>query len=68
MSDLNFDKYPSCLSWQVLNKNIGRMADRTFSFLYWPFAFTLKPCLFFSILFCIIFPRNYHMVKEEKGE
>ena len=68
MSDLNFDKYPSCLSWQVLNRNRGRMADRTYSILYWPFAYTIKPCLFFSILFCIIFPHNYYMVKEEKGE
>ena len=34
MSDVNFDKYPSCLSWQVLNKNSGRMADRTRSILY----------------------------------
>ena len=34
MSDVNFDKYPSCLSWQVLNKNRGRMADRTCSILY----------------------------------
>ena len=28
-----FDKYSSCLSWQVLNKNIGRMADETCSIL-----------------------------------
>ena len=35
MSDVNFDKYPSCLSWQVLNKNKGRMADRTSSTIYW---------------------------------
>ena len=35
MSDVNFDKYPSCLSWQVLNKNKGRMADRTSSTFYW---------------------------------
>ena len=36
MSDVNFDKYPSCLSSEVLNKNSGRMADRTCSILYWP--------------------------------
>ena len=35
VSDVNFDEYPSYLSWQVLNKNIGRMADRTCSILYW---------------------------------
>ena len=33
----NLDKYPSCLSWQVLNKNRGRMADRTCSILFWSF-------------------------------
>ena len=34
MSDVNFDKYPSCLSWQILNKNRGRTADRTCSIIY----------------------------------
>ena len=48
MSDVNFDRYPSCLSWQVLNKNRGRTADRTCSI-----TFTIKPCPVFSILFCI---------------
>ena len=36
MSDVNFDRYPSCLSWQVSNKNRGRTADRTCSIVYWP--------------------------------
>ena len=36
MSDVNFDKYSSGLSWQVLNKNRGRIADRTMKILYWP--------------------------------
>ena len=49
MSDLNFDKYPSCLSWQVLNKNRERMSDRTYSILYWPCGFTIKPCLFLRL-------------------
>ena len=52
MSDVNFDRYPSCLSWQVLNKNRGRTADRTCSILYWPLH-SLKPCPVFSILFYI---------------
>ena len=34
MSDVNFDKNPSCRSWQVLNMNRGRMADRTCSIRY----------------------------------
>ena len=53
MSDVNFDKYLFCLSWQVLNKNSGRMADRTCSILVLAITFTIKPCPFFSILFCI---------------
>ena len=28
MSDVNFDKYPSCLLWQVLVKKRGRMDER----------------------------------------
>ena len=58
MSDVNFDKYPSCLSWQVLNKNRGRMADRTCSILighyihYKTMSFLLNSVLYF--------PRNYH--------
>ena len=53
MSDVNFDKYPFCLSWQVLNMTSGRMADRTCSILVLAITFTIKPCPFFSILFCI---------------
>ena len=39
------------------------MADRTFSIIYCPNTFTIKPCPFFSILFCmfliiIIWPRK----------
>ena len=36
MSYVNSDKYPSWLSWRVLDKNRGRMADRTCNILYWP--------------------------------
>ena len=27
MSDVNFDTFSSCLSWQVLNKNRGRLTE-----------------------------------------
>ena len=27
ISDVNFDKFYSCLSWQVLNKNSGRLTE-----------------------------------------
>ena len=52
MSDVNFDKYPSCLSWQDLNKIRGRMADRTCSIYLVAIIFTIKTCPFFLILFC----------------
>ena len=64
MSDVNFDKYPSCLSWQVLNKNRERMADRTCSILYWPLLSLQNHVLSFQLYF----PYNYNLVKEEKGE
>ena len=68
MSDVNFDKYPSCLSWQFLNKNRGRVADRTCSILNWSLhTFTIKPCPFFSILFCIFLIITI-MGKEQKGK
>ena len=66
VSDVNFDKYPSCLPWQVLDKNRGRMADRTEIFFighyihYKTMSFLLNSVLYFS--------HNYHMAKEEKGE
>ena len=43
------------------------MADRTYSILYWPFAFTIKPCLFFTILFCIIFLIIIIWSRKKKG-
>ena len=36
MSYVNSDKYRSWLSWRVLDKNRGGMADRTCNILYWP--------------------------------
>ena len=66
MSYVNFDKYPSWLSWRVLNKNRGRMANKNLLYSLLAVTFTMKPCSFFSIL--LNFPHNYHMVKEEKGE
>ena len=53
MSYINFDKYPSWLSCYDLNKNRGRMADELVSSLLAIITFTIKPCSFFSILFCI---------------
>ena len=64
MSDVNFDKYPSCLSWQVLDKNRRRTADRTCSIGHYIHYKTMS-FLFNSVLY---FPHNYHMVKEEKEE
>ena len=52
MSYVNFDKYPFWLSWQVLNKNRGRMADRSCNIFYWHYIH-YKTMFFFSILFCI---------------
>ena len=66
MSDVNFDKYPSCLSRQVLNKNRGRIADRTCSIVYWTSHSLQNHVIFFNLV--LYFPHNYHMVKEEKGE
>ena len=33
MSDVNFDKVFSCLSWQVLNKNRGRLTESVVFFI-----------------------------------
>ena len=30
MSDVNFDKYFSCLSWQIFNKNRGRLSEHNY--------------------------------------
>ena len=66
MSDVNFDKYPSCLLWQVLNKKRGKMAGRTCSILYWQLcSLETMSFLFNPVLY---FPHTYHMVKEEKWE
>ena len=55
MSNVNFDKYPSCQSRQVLDKNRERTNDSTCSILYWPFGVTLsiKPVSFLFIQFYI---------------
>ena len=58
MSDVNFDKNPSCQSWQVLNKN------RVFVIRH-EIHYKTMSFLFNSVLY---FPHNDHMVKEEKGE
>ena len=48
-----------------LNKNTGRMADRTFFIGHYYIHYKTMFFLFNSVLY---FPSNYHMVKEEKGE
>ena len=66
MSYVNVDKYPSWLSLQVLNKNRGRMVNRTVIFFICHYIhYKTMFFLFNSVLY---FPHNYHMVKEEKGE
>ena len=61
MSDVNFDKYSSCMSWQVLNKNRGRLTE--------PVVFFIDHYIHMSFLFnsVLYFPHNYCIVKEEKG-
>ena len=65
MSDVNFDKYPSRMSWQVSKKNRGRMADRVVFLIGHFIHYKTMSFLFNSVLY---FPHNYQMVKEEKGE
>ena len=66
MSYVNFDNYPFWLSWQVLNKNRGMMADRTCNICYWHYIhYKTMFFLFNSVLY---FPHNYHnIIEEEKG-
>ena len=62
MSDVNFYKLSSCLSWQVLNKSRGRLTE--------PVVFFIDHYIhyFISFQFCFDFPHNYHMVKKEKNK
>ena len=62
MSDVNFDQYSSCLSWQVLNKNRGWLTEPAVFFIDHYIHCVL------SFQFYFVFPHNYHMVKEEKVE
>ena len=63
MSDVNLNKYPSCLSWQVLDKN-RRTADRTCGMFYWP----LQHYETMSFLYILLHIFHIIMVKEEKGK
>ena len=46
-SDVNIDKFSSCLSWQVLNKNRRRLTE--------PVVFVIDLTFTMSFLFCFVF-------------
>ena len=53
MSDVNSDKYSSCLSWQVLNKNRGRLTEPVVFFIDHYIHYVL------SFQFCFVFSSYY---------
>ena len=50
MSDVNFDKFSSCLSWQVLDKNRGRLTEPVVFFIdhYIHYVLSFQFCFVFS--------------------
>ena len=68
MSYVNFDKYPSWLSWRVLNKNRGEEGWLTEPVIFFIGHYIHYETMFFLFNSVSYFPHNYHMVKEEKGE
>ena len=62
MSDVNFDKFSSCLSWQVLNKNRGRLTEPVVFFIDHYMHYVL------SFQFCLVFSSQLSYGQERKRE